>query len=357
MTGTNSRQSPAAEASPAEPPRVSAVVLAYRAEPWFEKSVHALLGSHDVKVDVVVVDNGCTDGAVDRLRDVAGVLVVGDGENLGFSAGCNLGASVATGQYLALVNGDLVVDPDALRHLVDVAREPDVGIAAGSVRLGDDPDRLNTAGNEIHFLGFSWVGGFGELASERAVARDVAGAMGALLVLRRSVWNGLDGFAPEYFAFHEDAELSWRCWQGGLRVQYVPDAIGLHRYEFARVSNKLYLAERNRLIFVLTCWEARTLCVLAPAFLGVELAVIAASVSGGWFRAKLQGWRWLWTHRRWLQQRRGVVQAHRTVSDRRLAHLMTDHLDARNYPLPPVLRPFDELLAWYWRVARRFLAP
>lgn len=356
MTDIDSRHSPAAEAPPAGPPRVSAVVLAYRAEPWFEKSVHALLGSRDVNVDVVVVDNGCTDGAVDRLRDVPGVTVVGEGENLGFSAGCNLGASIATGQYLALVNGDLVVEPDALHRLVDVAREPDVGIAAGSVRLGAAPHRLNTAGNEIHFLGFSWVGGFGELASERAVARDVAGAMGALLVLRRSVWDGLDGFAPEYFAFHEDAELSWRCWQRGLRVRYVPDAIGLHRYEFARVSNKLYLAERNRWIFVLTCWEVRTLAILAPAFLGAELAMIAASVSGGWLRAKVQGWRWLWTHRRWLQQRRAVVQAQRTMSDRRLAHLMTGHLDARNYPLPSVLRPFDELLAGYWRVTRRFLA-
>ncbi len=337
-------------------PRVSAVVLAYKAEPWFEKSVHALLGSSEVAVDVIVVDNGCTDGAVDHLRDVAGVTVIGEGENLGFSAGCNLGASVATGEYLALVNGDLVVEPDALRRLVEVASEPDVGIAAGSVRLGDEPERLNTAGNEIHFLGFSWVGGFGELASERAIARDVTGAMGALLLLRRGVWEELDGFAPEYFAFHEDAELSWRCWQAGLRVRYVPEAIGLHRYEFARVTNKLYLAERNRLIFVLTCWESRSLAVLAPAFLGTELAVTAASISGGWFRAKLDGWRWLWQHRRWIEDRRRVVQGSRTVSDRELAHLMTDHLDARNYPLPPVLQPFDDFLAWYWRMARRFFA-
>jgi len=304
----------------------------------------------------VVVDNGCTDGAVDRLRDVPGVTVVGDGENLGFSGGCNIGASAATGEYLALVNGDLVVEPDALSRLVVVARDPEVGIAAGSVRLGNDPERINSAGNEIHFLGFSWVGGFGELASERAIARDVAGAMGALVVLRRSVWDRLGGFAPEYFAFHEDAELSWRCWETGLRVRYVPDAIGLHRYEFGRVQNKLYLAERNRLIFVLTCWEARSLAVLTPAFLGAELAVTAAAVAGGWFRDKLAGWRWLFTNRAWLRERRRLLQAQRTVSDRRLAHLMTDHLDARNYPLPSILQPFDDALAWYWRIARRFLA-
>ena len=48
-------------------PIVSAVVLAYGAEPWLEKSVHALLGSAGVAVEVVLVDNGCTDGAVGRL--------------------------------------------------------------------------------------------------------------------------------------------------------------------------------------------------------------------------------------------------------------------------------------------------
>ncbi len=340
---------------PTDLPRVSAVVLAYGAEPWFEKSVFALLGSQDVAVDVVVVDNGCTDGAVDRLRDVPGVTVVGDGDNLGFSEGCNLGARHTTGSYLALVNGDLVADPAALRRLVEVAGDPEIGIAVGSVRLGDDPERINAAGNEIHFLGFSWVGGFDEPASEHAVARDVAGAMGALVVLRKDVWDGFGGFAPEYFAFHEDAELSWRCWQTGLRVRYVPDAIGVHRYEFGRVQDKMYLAERNRLIFLATCWQTRSLVVLAPALLAAEIAVTAAAVAGGWFSAKTSGWRWLLRNRAWVRARRRVIQGQRTVSDGRLAHLMADRLDARNYPLPPMIRPFDRLLAGYWAIARRLL--
>lgn len=342
---------------PTDLPRVSAVLLAYRAEPWFEKSVFALLGSEGVSVDVIVVDNGCTDGSVERLRDVPGVTVVGDGRNLGFSEGCNLGARHATGEHLALVNGDLVADPAALRRLVEVARDPEIGMAVGSIRLGDDPERINAAGNEIHFLGFSWVGGFDEPASDRSVARDVAGAMGALVVLRKEVWDGLGGFAPEYFAFHEDAELSWRCWQTGLRVRYVPDAVGVHRYEFGRVEDKMYLAERNRLMFVLTCWERRSLMLLAPAFLAVELAVTLLSVSGGWFGAKVEGWRWLVQHRGWLRRRRSLIQSQRSVSDRELARLMANRLDARNYPVPLMLKPFDVLLAAYWRVARRFLAP
>ena len=338
-----------------ERPRVTAVVLGFGPEPWLDRSVRALLDSEGVDVDVVLVDNGGTDGGVDRLRGVAGVTVVGEGANLGFAGGCNLGARAATGEYLALVNGDLVVEPDAVARLVAVAAVDDVGVAVGSVRLGDDPSRLNSAGNEIHFLGFSWVGRFGEPATVAAHDRDVAGAMGALVVLRRSVWDALDGFAEPYFAFHEDAELSWRCWQRGLRVRYVADAVGIHRYEFAREPRKMYLAERNRLVFVLTCWDDRTLVLLAPLFVAMEAAVALMALTGGWFRDKVEGWRWLWANREWLRARRVTVQGARTVGDRQLARLMADRMDARNFPIPDALRPLDALLALYWRSVRRFL--
>jgi len=120
-------------------PRVTAVILAYQREPWLERSVRAVLGSEGVDADVVLVDNGGTDGEVDRLRGLPGVTVVGTGTNLGFSGGCNLGAASATGDHLALVNGDLEVAPDALVRLVAVADEPDVGIASRRTRACSTP--------------------------------------------------------------------------------------------------------------------------------------------------------------------------------------------------------------------------
>ena len=68
---------------------------------------------------MVLVDNGCTTDAVDRLRDEPGVTVVSPGTNTGFAGGCNLGARHARGDVLAFINGDAVVRPDALRALAD----------------------------------------------------------------------------------------------------------------------------------------------------------------------------------------------------------------------------------------------
>ncbi len=336
-------------------PKVSAVVLSYKDEPWLERGVHALLASRGVDIDVVLVDNGCTDGAVERLRGTPGLTIVGEGENLGFSPGCNFGASFTSGDYVVMANGDLVVEPDALARLVEVASDPTVGIAGGSIRLNDDLATLNSAGNDIHFLGFSWVAGFGEAAATHAIDQDVAGAMAALVMLRREVWEMLDGYEPHYFAFHEDADMSWRCWQQGLRVHYVPDAIGCHRYEFGRVTNKMYLVERNRLIFLFTCWDSRTLWLLAPLIAASEVAMALIGLRSGWFKEKVHGWGWLFSHRRWLRERRRAVQSARTVGDKELARLMSNRLDAKNFPIPESLSFLDAAAAGYWKFIRQFL--
>lgn len=335
--------------------KVTAVVLAWQAEPWLERSVEAVMASEGVDVDVVLVDNGCTDGAVDRIDGRPGVTVLRPGTNLGFAGGCNAGAAVATGDYLALVNGDAVVDPGALAALAATASGSEVGIATGSIRLSEDPGLLNSAGNDIHFLGFSWSGRFREPAGDHDERRPVLGASGAGCVLRREVWEALGGFDDRYFAYHEDAELSLRCWQRGLRVVYDPRAVVVHRYEFSRNPRKFYLVERNRLLVLLTLWEARTLALLAPVLVALEIATLGLAAAGGWWREKLAGWGWLVRNRGWVRARRSQLQRERTVPDRDLAHLFAARIDPANFPLPSWLRPLDTLLAGYWALVRRWL--
>src|SRR4051794_27968522 len=154
-------------------------MVAYGAEDWLERAVDAALASIGIDVDVVVVDNGCTDGGVERVSHRDRVTVVSPMENLGFAGGCNLGVRHARGETIALVNTDAIVERNALSALERVARREDVGIATASLRLADAPDSLNSAGNPVHFTGFSWSGCFNELASAHADERDAFAASGA----------------------------------------------------------------------------------------------------------------------------------------------------------------------------------
>ena len=334
---------------------VSVVMVAFGAEEWLELAVDAALASTGVALDVVLVDNGCTDGGVDRVRGRDRVEIVDPRQNLGFAGGCNLGVQHATARTIALVNCDALLERDALAELVRVATQPHVGIATASVRLADAPDTLNSAGNEVHFTGFSWSGCFAEPAAAHAVERDALAGSGAAMAIRRDVWDALGGFDDRYFAYYEDADLSLRCWQRGWSVRYVPSAVVAHRYEFSRHDTKLYLAERNRLLLVLTCFGSRLLLLIAPALLAVEAAMTATAVAQGWGRQKLAGWRWLWRNRSSVAARRRAVQGVRTVGDRRLAPKFAEHLDPGNAPPPAWARPLDRVLRGYWLLVRRLL--
>jgi GT2 family glycosyltransferase len=334
---------------------VTAVVLAFGDDPWLERSVDALLASEDVDVEVVVVDNGGTDERVEALGARPRVRAVRPGRNLGFAAGCNAGAAGATSDLVAFVNQDAVVERTSLAALAQVASRPDVGVATGSVRLAEDPERINSAGNDVHFLGFSWAGGFRQPATAYASERQVTAASGTALVLRRTLWEELGGFAEPYFAYYEDAELSLRCWQRGLSVVYVPGGVVEHRYEFSRSKQKYYLLERNRLLFVLTLFETRTLALLAPALVLAEMAVLALAVKERWLGQKLGGWGWLARNRRWVGERRRLLQHERRRCDADLAALLTSHLHPGNVELPRAAALLDRVLTRYWDVVGRRL--
>lgn len=331
------------------------VTVAYGDEPWLEESVTASLASVGVAVDVVLVDNGCTDGAVERLSTAEGVTVVRSGGNTGFAGGCNEGAAVALGDILAFVNPDAIVEPGCLAALAGELQAGTTGIATASVRLADAPDRLNSAGNAVHFLGLSWSGAFDELAADHGERREVLAASGACMAMPARVYQELGGFEPEFFAYQEDADLSLRSWQSGRPVVYVPDAVVRHRYEFGRNTGKFYLLDRNRLICVLTVWGTRTLVLLAPLLLGQELAMWLLAAKQGWLAERRRSVAWVLRHRRWLLGRRRRVQSRRVVGDATIAPHFAVALDPGNLETPAVLDLATPLLAGYWSLVRRLL--
>ncbi|MDG4781312.1 glycosyltransferase family 2 protein [Micromonospora sp. WMMD961] len=336
------------------PPRITVVMLAYGPEPYLVDAARAALASTDVTVELIVVDNGCTGGGIDAVKTLPRVRVLSPEHNTGYAGGCDVGAAEATGDWLAFVNSDAIVAPDALAKVTEVAAEDGVGAAMASIRLADRPELINTAGNPLHFAGLSWAGGNGEPATVHAHRRSVATLSGCCFVIGRRLWRELDGFAPEYFAYHEDTELSLRLRQRGLRLEYVPDAVVRHHYEFSRNTLKLYLVERNRLVTLLTTYQTRTLAVLAPALLLTEAAMLTNALTAGWARHKIRGWRWLWQHRGWVRSRRRQLQAERRVPDGVIADLMTGRLPPTDVTATG-LGAFNAVAGAYWAVAKPLL--
>ncbi len=329
--------------------RASAIVLAHGLEPTLADCVAAL---HAAGADeILVVDNRAAAESVEGVRAAPRVTVLEPGRNLGYAGGCNFAAQRALGDVLVFVNSDAVVAPGAVRALCDRVADPSVGLACGSIRLAEEPDLVNSVGNPVHFLMFSWVGGFRERASAHPEPAEVASISGVAFAVRRDVWDDLGGFDPTYFAYCEDVDLSLRAWQAGFRVMYEPAAVVQHHYEFSRNRMKHYLLERNRLMNLLLLPERRTRRFLVLPAVAVEAGVLVAAVRDGWGADKVAGWRWLLRHRRDLARRRAIVQSHRRVPDRDLAGLLRGQLDPPAGLGPGVPRVVSVALERYWRWA------
>jgi GT2 family glycosyltransferase len=324
---------------------LSVVVVGYGDEPDLPECLAAIRADLSENDDVVLVDNG-----VNKLPDLTGVRLVSASHNGGFAAGCHLGVAATSGEVLVFVNSDAVLEPGSLDALRAATSGPTVGLVTGLVVMADDQRVVNAAGNPVHFLGFSWAGGYGEDVSRHQTARAVASVSGALFAVQRRVWSQLRGLDPAYFLYHEDADLSLRCLLAGLDVIYCPDAVAAHTYSFTKNSQKMYLLERNRLVTVLTTYPGPLLRRVLPALLVAELLLLVLAARQGWGGSKLRSWGWLIRHTGAVAARRRAVQAAVTSDWRRLAAVMSTRIHQHVTEGPATVSLLNALLAGYWRI-------
>jgi GT2 family glycosyltransferase len=184
-------------------------------------------------IEIVVADNGSTDGTAGLLSSrYPHVKHTNLGENAGFAAACNRGASEASGEYLAFLNDDATVEPgwlDGLFAGLDAGGEGAV-CAASHIRSRD--------GREVEFSGASanlfgvgrprsawgWPGSL-DMPGEGSHLLFASG--GAMLIHRRTFLD-VGGFDPHFFAYFEDVDLGWRLWVLGHKVVYAPNAVVRH---------------------------------------------------------------------------------------------------------------------------------
>ncbi|MDQ1740160.1 MAG: hypothetical protein QOE53_1812 [Pseudonocardiales bacterium] len=335
-------------------PAVSVIVLAWGAEPYLGACVESVLQTIGAEDEVVLVDNGARP-AVESLPADDRLRIIRPGANLGFAGGCNAGAAAARGRTLVLLNSDAEVRPGAIARLAGAVSDPRVAIASGSVRLADQPDLINSVGNPVQYLGVVWAGGYGEPADQHRDPRDITAATGAFLAVRRQVWDELGGFPAEYFAYHEDTELSLRAWQRGYRVRYEPTAVAVHHYEFSRNPRKEFLLQRNRWFTVLTVYPGRLLVLVLPMMIAFDLALAVAGLRRGTLRAWLRATGSLARHARLIRRRRAAVQAASLLDPTAFAALLVARIEPAMIEGPPGLGLLNAVLAGYWRLVQMLL--
>lgn len=342
---------------PDEAARVAVVTVAYNTGQLLVDCVRAVVSDPDSPpLEMVIVNNGDPGPELDEVSAL-GVRVIESGGNVGFAAGCNLGASSTSAPVLLFLNPDTRVGAGAIRRLADVVEgDESIGSAVALLRLADDPARLMSSGNLIHVTGSGWSGGFGELASSVTRQREVTYCCGAAMAIRRQVFDEVGRFCEELFLYHEDLELGWRVRLAGYKAVIDPNAVVDHVYDFGRNALKFHYIERNRLVFLATCFPAPLLAAAVPVALGFELAILAMATRQGWLKDKLRGWGWVLSHIPWIVSRRRTVLAGRRVPVSLVATWITPRLDPAMIDLPAGVNVVNRVLEGYWAAVRWVVA-
>jgi GT2 family glycosyltransferase len=231
-------------------PLVSIVIVTWNGRQYLDACLDAVAAQQDMAIETILVDNASTDGTTDYVRErYPWVRVIGLRENRGFAGGNNAGVREARGQYVALLNNDTVAEPGWLQTLLGGLDES-AGFALVTSRIVymHDPRVIDSAGDGL----LAWGGAFkrhhGAGVEQARESVEVFGVCGAACLMPRRVFDEVGGFDEDFFASHEDVDLSYRARLLGYRCRYVADAVVRHHGSatIGRVSGfAVFQGQRN----------------------------------------------------------------------------------------------------------------
>jgi GT2 family glycosyltransferase len=213
------------------PGRIAVVVVNWNGGELLRECLQALAVQERRPDRVLVVDNGSTDGSLERaLPECPSAEAIRLGANVGFAAANNVALRVcADCDGVALLNPDARPAPSWLSRLAAAAEaNPGCAAFASQLRSSRESGLLDGTGDVYHVSGLVWRAGHGVPVPAPEGPRDVFSACAAAALYRRDALLEVGGFDERYFCYLEDVDLGFRLRLRGHRCLYVPDAVARH---------------------------------------------------------------------------------------------------------------------------------
>ncbi len=245
-------------------PAVSVVIPNWNGHEWLPGCIAALRRQTEAAAEVIVVDNGSTDGSLSYLAvGHPEIRVIALDRNTGFAHAANRGIRDARHEFVALVNTDVVLARDWLQRMAEVlGRHPEAASVACKMLSLEDPTRVYDAGDVLRRDGVcEQRGRFARDDGRWDSPGEVFGACAGAGMFRRDAVLEVGGFDERYFAYLEDVDLALRLRMAGWRCRYEP-VVARHAGEGSSHqlrSGHQFLVTRNTILLLVKSFPIRWL--------------------------------------------------------------------------------------------------
>ncbi len=217
-------------------PDLSIIIVSYNTCDITLQTIKSIVRSTPqtkLSYEIIVVDNNSSDDSVASIRrHFPDVKVLDQTKNLGFGKANNLGVKAATGEYVALINSDCIINDTSLIPLVDYLKQnPKCGLVAPKLLLEDNQTPQSAAvGAEPTLLTLVTrnQSKYDDVLTSQSTPFHPDWVTGAAMVLPKKVYETIGGFDEAMFMYYEDVDLCRRVKEAGYDITWIPEATLVH---------------------------------------------------------------------------------------------------------------------------------
>ena len=254
--------------------KTTIIIPNYNGVHFMEPCMAALDHQTSRDFEVLVVDNGSTDGSVEWLkeREIPSVFLP---ENTGFSGAVNVGIRAAKTPYVILLNNDTEAEPEYVEQLVKaIEASPEIFSVSPKMVQLYHRDLMDDAGDMYSIMGWAYQRGVGQEVERYERPCHIFSACAGASIYRREIFEKIGYFDEMHFAYLEDIDVGYRAKIAGYYNRYCPQAVVYHVGSGTSGSKynsfKVKLAARNNVYLNYKNMPAPQLLVNSlPIFFGI----------------------------------------------------------------------------------------
>lgn len=332
---------------------ISIIIVGYNSEQYLEDCLSSIFMSTYKSFEVIFFDNASKDRTVEFIRNkYPKIEIIESAANVGFAKGNNIAierALKSKPDYIFLLNPDTIIDKNCLKILFEKGTKEKILQPLILLHDGKKTELVNTSGGTLNYLGFSYCSDYKRKYTLIKNKKENVIASGAAMFFSRELFSKVGGFDESFFMYNEDVDLSYRAQLMGYSIELINNAKVWHKYKFGKNKNKMFLSERNRLMFMFKNYNFSTLLIISPIFLINEIFLCIFALKEKWLLLKLKSYLQVCLSLPSIIKKRRHIQKWRMKNDRDLKRLFSSQIDFSEVRIPAI-RFYNKLIDAYWKL-------